>query len=91
MKQLTTYAENSPSGRTDKYSRYAWVMQSMFDEVLDELQDTDGDTIGGWFEQFGKIIQWCGSGDDTVLPPGVREYLASAYPNEMLAITAGKS
>lgn len=83
MHQLATYAQRGPQ---NKYSRYAWVMQSMFDEVMDELAgDTDDTQIAGWFEQFGKIIEWCGSGDDSILPPGVRSYLTQQHP-EMLAI-----
>jgi hypothetical protein len=50
--------------------------------------DTDADQIAGWFEQFGRIVEWCGSGDDSILPPSVRAYLAEQHP-DMLAITAG--
>jgi hypothetical protein len=86
MSQLSAYAQSGPA---NKYSRYAWVMQSMFDEVMDELaDDTDHELIASWFEQFGKIVEWCGSGDDSVLPESVRAYLAQKHP-EMLAITAG--
>jgi hypothetical protein len=66
-------------------------MQSMFEEVLDELSVTDASTLGGWFEQFGKIIEWCGSGDDSILPDAVREALADQYPDvvkQPLAIEA---
>jgi len=86
MRQLSEYAQRGPQ---NKYSRYAWVMQSMFDEVMDELaDDTSADTIAVWFEQFGKIVEWCGSGDDSLLPPQMRAYLAEQHP-DMLAITAG--
>jgi hypothetical protein len=85
MKQLSEYAQR---GEQNKYSRYAWVMQSMFDEIMDELAgDTDETQIAGWFEQFGRIIEWCGSGNDATLPPSVRTYLATQHPG-MLAIEA---
>jgi hypothetical protein len=61
----------------------------MFDEVMDELAaDTDPAQIANWFEQFGRIVEWCGSGDDSILPDSVKAYLAQSHP-EMLAITAG--
>lgn len=85
MGQLAAYAQKGPQ---NKYSRYAWVMQSMFDEVMDELaEDTDPDQIAGWFEQFGRIVEWCGSGDDSILPPSVRQYLTG----QMLALEAPKT
>jgi hypothetical protein len=88
MTQLSGYAQRGPAS---KYSRYAWVMQAMMDEVLDELgQDTDAEQIASWFEQFGKIVEWCGSGDDSILPDSVRRYLADSHP-EMLALPAGIS
>lgn len=65
-------------------------MQGVTDEVLDELAENDVETIGQWFEQFGKIIEWCGSGDDSVLPEAVRPYLRQQV-EERLAITAGSS
>lgn len=84
MRQLSDYAKRGPES---KYSRYLWVMQSMFDEVLDELSDgTDDAVIASWFEQFGKIVEWCGSGNDSVLPPNVRGYLT-----EQLALTTGSA
>lgn len=86
MNRLAAYAATGPK---NKYSRYAWVMQSMVDEVLDEIAaDADPDTIASWFGQFGRIIEWCGSGDDSILPDSVRKYLAETQP-DMLAITAG--
>lgn len=88
MHQLAAHAQKGPENR---YSRYAWVMQSMFDEVMDEMaSDTNPDLIASWFEQFGKVVEWCGSGDDSVLPESVRAYLAESQP-DLLMITAGPS
>lgn len=64
-------------------------MDSMMDEVLGELADnTDPAIMEDWFMQFGKIIEWCGSGDDAILPASVRQYLAENHPQELLAIEA---
>ena len=85
MKQLATAAQNGPNA---KYSRWAWVLDGMLDEILDELMPDDPEIVGQWFEQFAHIIEWCGSGNDDVLPDSVRPYLAQRQ-REMLAITAG--
>lgn len=84
--QLMTFAA---SNRTGKYSKFAWVMDSMMDEVIGEITD-NGDTASmeQWMVDFGKVVQWCGSGDDDLLPDGVREYLKSNYPTELVAIEA---
>lgn len=88
MEQLTQAAQR---GNGDsKYARYAWVMQGVMDEVLDELAAdgnvgmTDADTLAAWFIQFGKVVEWCGSGDESVLPETIRPYLV-----QRLAITSG--
>lgn len=87
MHQLSSAATRGPE---NKFSRYAWVMQGMFDEVMDALaDDVDAEQMQAWFEQFGRVVEWCGSGDDSILPDSVRQYLATEHP-AMLAITAGE-
>jgi hypothetical protein len=86
--QLSAFASANRGG---KYSRFAWVLDSMMEEVLSEIADNgDTDTMGRWFEEFGAVVQWCGSGDDDVLPASVREYLAENHPQELKAIEAPK-
>lgn len=88
LKQMSAFIKQQPQ---NKFSRYAWLLDEMMTEVLDEIASQGGDTssLGDWFEQFGKIVEWCGSGDDSVLPDSVREYLANRQGN-MLALTSGK-
>lgn len=89
MSQLSAYAGRSTD---QKYSRFAWVMNAMFDEVLDELGDVEQSTMSEWFVYFGQIIEWCGSGDQSVLPEHVRTYLTQNHPSEVqLAIEAPKA
>lgn len=84
--QLTQFASQN---RGTKYSRFAWVLESMMDEVLGEIADNgDTETMGLWFVQFGKVVEWCGSGDDSLLPDSVRAYLTEHHPQELLAIEA---
>lgn len=93
MSQLASYANTgSQDTKTAKYSRYLWVMESMFDEVISELAEegTDPAILGSWFEQFGRVVAWCGNGNDDILPESVKQYLAENHPNELLAITTGE-
>src|SRR5215472_15949300 len=39
LDQLTAYAQSS---KTNKYSRYAWVLQGMMEEIFDELDQNAG-------------------------------------------------
>jgi len=83
--QLSAFAAKN---RNSQYARFAWVLDSMMEEVLSELADNGSpDVMEDWFIQFGKIIEWCGSGDDAILPESVRAYLAENH-REMLAIEA---
>lgn len=86
--QLSSFAAANRGG---KYSRFAWVLDSMMEEVLSEIADNgDTETMGRWFEEFGAVVQWCGSGDASILPESVRAYLTENHPGEMLAIEGPK-
>lgn len=89
MNQLTSFATRASD---DKLSRYAWVLQAVFEETVDELVErgTDEVTLQEWFVYFGKIVEWCGSGDEKILPPHVRRFLAENHPQELLAIEGPK-
>lgn len=80
VNQLTTFAQSS---NTSKWARYAWVLQGMLEEVSAELDQEVPPNIGDWFEDFGKVIQWTGNGDETVLPESVKSFLIQHHPQEM--------
>lgn len=85
--RMSQFIKNSPDS---KYARFAWILDSMMGEIFDELEDSENGTenLAQWFEQFGKIVEWCGSGDYDVLPDNVKSYMR-AKMDERLAITAG--
>lgn len=98
MHKLGDFVQNgeATSERASKYQRYSWVIGSIMDEILDEMAESDAspETIGVWFAQMGQVIQWCGSGDNSVLPLSVRKFLLDNEPelaaaSGVLAITAG--
>jgi hypothetical protein len=86
---LGQLAAFSAKNKTSRYSRFSWVLDSMMDEVLSEIADNgDVDTMEEWMINFGKVVEWCGSGDVTILPEGIRDYLRENHPQELLAIEA---
>lgn len=49
-------------------ARFAFLMQALTDEVIEELDEKDEETIGGFMEQMGQVIAWIGHGDTSRLP-----------------------
>jgi hypothetical protein len=80
VSQLTDFIQIKGDSR---YARYGWLLDTLMTEVLDEIADNGkGDeAIGEYFAQFGRVIEWCGSGDDSVLPESVRSFLIGKYPD----------
>ena len=72
--QLADFTASAGNERTRKYS---WLMQSIMEEVLDELADNQQDEtrIALYFAYFGRMVEWCGSGDENILPPELRKWL----------------
>lgn len=94
MDQLTSFA----SGATDQqYSRYAWILKSIVDEVFCEISERAAQTeddvmekLPTLFTGFGAVMTWCGSGDPNDLPPELLHIFIQRYPNEIKAIESGK-
>ena len=77
FQQLSDYTSANGSERTKKYG---WLMHSIMEEVLDELADANEKAnaevkIALYFGYFGRLIEWCGSGDETILPDTLRNWL----------------
>lgn len=49
-------------------SKFAFLMQSLTDEVIEELEDKDEEVIGAYMERMGEVIAWIGHGDTERLP-----------------------
>ena len=83
--EMTTFIT---ANKDHKYSRYAWILDAMLQEIFEEMAGATDATLAGYIEQFGRVFTWCGSGDDSVLPANIREWLGRNH-REMLAISAG--
>jgi hypothetical protein len=55
-------------------SRYAFLMQALTDEVIEELTEKDEATIGTFMEGMGEVIAWIGHGDNDRLPDPLRSF-----------------
>ena len=86
ISQLIEYAETNARG---PYAKFAWVARGMSDEMMQELVDVPEEKLEQWFSDFGQVIEWCGSGDPSVLPESVRDFIRSRFPSELPAIEAG--
>lgn len=56
-------------------SRYSFILQTVMDEALGEMNEEGPENLEAWFEQFGMIVKWIGSGDLNDLPESMREAL----------------
>lgn len=72
---LRTYIEqNDKTG--GNYSRLAFFMSTMTEELAEEMTDYDEMKIRLFMYQIGEVISWIGHGDDTRLPDQVRDFAA---------------
>lgn len=55
-------------------ARFAFLMQALTDEVIEELTAKDEETIGVFMQHMGEVIAWIGHGDDERLPESMREF-----------------
>lgn len=60
--------------------RYAFLMQSLTDEVIEELTDKDEATIGTFMEGMGEVIAWIGHGDNDRLPDPLKSFAEEVQP-----------
>ena len=82
--ELIEFAQNKADS---PFASHMWVINSLFQIFFEEMNTADDAKLGMWIDQFGCLLTWCGTGDDSVLPPEVRDFLRKQHP-EMLAIEA---
>lgn len=64
--------ENDESGMM---ARFAFVTRAMMDEVSEELQERDEETLQMFMYQIGEVIAWVGHGDMDRLPENLRQFV----------------
>jgi hypothetical protein len=68
------------SGESD-LSKFAFLMQALTDEVIEELTEKDDEAIGIFMAQMGQVIAWIGHGDNDQLPDPVRQFAEELQPS----------
>lgn len=61
-------------------AKYAFLMQALTDEVIEELTDKDDALIGTFMEGMGEVIAWIGHGDNERLPDPLRSFAEEIQP-----------
>jgi hypothetical protein len=83
--ELVDYANKNAD--KNPLASHLWVVSSMFESVTAELTDATDEKLALWIDQFGKLLQWCATGDYSNLPPEVVEHLQKTHAN-LLALEA---
>lgn len=68
------------AGDDGQLVRYAFLMQALTDEVIEELTDKDDELIGTFMEGMGEVIAWIGHGDNERLPDPLRSFAEEIQP-----------
>lgn len=77
MTSLNSFVINNG---TSDLSRFAFLMQALTDEVIEELTDKDDEAVGVFMEQMGQVIAWIGHGDNNQLPDPIRQFAEDIQP-----------
>ena len=86
--ELVHYVDSK--GAESPFSGHMWFIKSIFGIFYDEMKGKDDEILAMWVGQFGCLLEWCGTGDDSKLPPDVVAYLHLRHPErEQLAIESG--
>jgi hypothetical protein len=70
-------AEN---GKDSGFQNFAVIMEALTDEVIEELNEKDEQTIGFFMSQMGEVIAWIGHGDNSRLPDQLRPFVDEIQP-----------
>ena len=62
-------------------AKFAFLMQALTDEVIEELTDREEEVIGAFMAQMGEVIAWIGHGDNERLPEAMRIFAEDIQPS----------
>lgn len=75
------------SSGPQELAKFAFLIQALTDEIIEELEDKDDERIGAMMQIMGEVLAWIGHGDDERLPELVRGFASQSEP-EPVAIEA---
>jgi hypothetical protein len=79
--ELTDFVGNAGD---EKARRFSVLGRAIMEEILEEMADAPSltdETIAIWFAQFGRLVEWIGTGDDSILPEAIRDRVKNAPRN----------
>ena len=87
LAELTAFVTSRGSG---KQKRMAFVMRRVAQDVCEEMQDADPETLVAYFDQMGKVVSWIGTGNNENLPEPLRELFLPRAEGIQRAITGAE-
>lgn len=86
--ELITYVDSK--GSESPFAGHMWFVKSIFQIFFEEMKGQDDGKLAMWLGQFGVLLEWCGTGNNSVLPSEVLDYLRMHHPELVQpAIEAG--
>lgn len=67
------------------FANFGIIMQSLTEELIDELDEKDEETVGIFMSRMGEIIAWIGHGDNERLPEELKIMAEEIQPTPIEA------
>lgn len=80
MSTLHTFIQEQ--GKDTGAARMAFFMNTVTDEIIEEMKDYDALTIRAFMFQIGEAISWIGHGDNERVPDAIRIFVEQIQPSE---------
>lgn len=84
MSTLNNFVISNDQG---SLAKFAFLLQAVTDEVIEELTIKDDTTLGLYMERMGEVVAWIGHGDDSRLPA---DLLLFAEANQRRSLPANR-
>lgn len=68
------------SSGPQELAKFAFLINALTEEIIEELEDKDDERIGAMMQVMGEVLAWIGHGDDERLPELVRGFASQAEP-----------
>lgn len=65
------------------YAPFVIIMESLTDEVIEEITEREEATVGAFMAAMGEVIAWIGHGDNDKLPEELRIFAEEISPSTL--------
>jgi predicted house-cleaning noncanonical NTP pyrophosphatase (MazG superfamily) len=70
-------ASNGDAG----FAYFSTIIESLTEEVIEELNEKDDETLASFMDSMGEVIAWIGHGDNSRLPEQLRMFAEEVQPS----------